>query len=172
MRRTFVALVIAFVMTAGQALAVSEVKIGVVDLQRAVTESKEGIAARAELLRKTEEFNAELKLMMADFEKMRAELEKDASKLSTDAKAEKEKQIQKKGRDFQNRQREAQEEIKLLETEQVKKVVLHLGAVLARIGDDGNYTAVLDRNTGVFYASKGIELTTVLVKRADEEYRK
>jgi outer membrane protein len=172
MRGTFVALSVAIVMTAGQALAAPAVKIGVVDLQRAVAECKEGIAARAQLLKKTEEFNAELKLLMADFEKSKAELEKDAARLAADARAEKEKQLQKKGRDFQNRQREAQDEVKQLESDYLKKVVNHLGVILGKIGDEGNFTVVLDKNSGVFYAGKEVDLTPLLVKRADEELKK
>ncbi len=73
-------------------------KIGVGDLQRAVSESKAGIAARAKILQKTEQLNADLKFQLADIEKLKAEYEKDAPKLSQEAKLEKERLIQKKSR--------------------------------------------------------------------------
>lgn len=169
MKRTFAAIVFMLVTSVGQAFAAPAVKIGVVDLQKAVSQCKSGIAARAELLKKTEEFNSELKILKADFEKLRTEFEKDTAKLTDESRFEKEKQLLKMNRDLQNRQRDAQEEVKQLESDYLKKVVNRLGVVLGKIGDEGNFSAILDKNAGVFYTGKEIDITPLLVKRADEE---
>jgi Skp family chaperone for outer membrane proteins len=159
-------------LTATQAIATPAPKIAVVDLQRAVTECRDGVDAKSELLKKTEQYNAELKVLLADFEKMRAEAEKDAAKLTVDERAEREKLLQKKSREFQNRQREAQEELKQAEADYLKRITTRLGAILARIGEDGEYTAILDRNNGVFYTGKEADLTPQLVKLANERSSK
>ncbi|TWJ19081.1 OmpH family outer membrane protein [Geobacter argillaceus] len=169
MNRFISALIFLSVVTAGQAQASTPLKIGVVDLQRAVSESKEGIAARADLLKKTEQFNAELKVLLADFEKMRAEFDKDSAKLSADERAEKEKLLQKKGREFQSRQREAQEELKQIEADYLKKLLARLGTLMTKLGSEGNYSVVLDRAAGVYYFGKEVDVTAQLVQRADDE---
>lgn len=167
MNRFAIAL-IAIAICATQAIAAPTPKVAVVDLQRAVTECRDGIDARADLLKKTEQYNTVLKVLLADFEKMRAEAEKDLAKLTADERTEREKQLQKKNREFQNRQREAQEELKQAETDYLKRITTKLGAIIARIGEDGEYTAILDRNNGVFYTGKEADLTPLLVKMANE----
>lgn len=159
-------------MMTGTAFAAAEGKIGTVDLQRAVTESKEGGAARAELIKRTEQLNAELKQLLAETDKVRAELEKDGDKLREEERAEKQRHLQKKAREFQLRQAEAQEELKQTESAALKKIVAKFGAILSKIGADGDYAAILDRNSGVFYAGKKTDVTPLLVQQADKEYRR
>ena len=172
MKRLLATLALAGFMMTGTALAATEGKIGTVDLQRAVTESREGEVARADLLKKTEQLNAELKLLLAETEKMRADLEKESGKLAADEREEKQRQLQKKARDFQNRQAEAQEELKQMESAALKKIVARFGALLSKIGDDGDYAAILDRKSGVFYAGKKTDVTPLLIQQADKEYRR
>jgi Skp family chaperone for outer membrane proteins len=169
MLRIFIPL-FAVLLLASQAVAAPSVKIAFVDLQRAVTESSEGIEAKADLLKKTEQFNAELKVLVAEFEKLKAEAEKDAAGLTAEARTEREKLLQKKSRDFQNRQREAQEELKQLETDYLKRITARLGTVIAKIGEDGSFTSILDRNSGVFYFSKDADITAQVVKQANDEH--
>ncbi|HBA88155.1 MAG TPA: hypothetical protein DCZ75_09280 [Geobacter sp.] len=172
LKRLLAASLLAGLMMAGTASAATENRIGTVDLQRAVTESKEGSVARADLLKKTEQLNAELRGQLADAEKVRAELEKESGKLSVDERAEKQRLLQKKMRDFQNRQREAQEEIKQAESDSIRKIIAKFGVILEKLGADGDYSAILDRNSGVFYAGKKTDVTPLLVKQADQEYQR
>ncbi len=150
------------------ALAAPPQKIGVVDLQRAVSESKAGMAARAAILQKTEQLNAELKIHLAEIEKLKAEYEKDSSKLSLEARREKERLIQKKSRDLQNRQRESQEEIKQMEADSLNVLLIRLGAILAKLGDDGGYAAIFDKGVGTTYFNKQVDVTPMVIKMSDE----
>ena len=170
MKKFFTMFVFVLLIPATQALAAPVLKLGAVDLQRAVKECREGVAARTDLQRKIEKFNAELKVMQVDYQRMSSELEKDGGKLSTDKRATKEAALQKKGRELQNRQREAQEEVKQMESDYLKKLVNRLGVVMASIGDEGKFTAILDRNNGLFYAGKEIDITSLLIQRADDEF--
>jgi Skp family chaperone for outer membrane proteins len=172
MKRVWATGILAALLTTGVAHAATQPNIGTVDLQRAVSESKEGAADRASLIKKGEVLNAELKLMLAEAEKLKTELEKGSDKLSADERAEKGRLLQKKGRDLQNRQREAQEELKQTENDYLKKLLTKFGAILKKIGEDDNFTVILDKNNGVFYAGAQTDVTPALVKRADEEYRK
>ncbi len=159
-----------FFIGASPVLAATGGQIGVVDLQRAVSESKEGMAARVDLHMKTEQFNADLKVMLAEFEKMRADYEKDAPRLSVEERTEKELSLQKKGRDLQNRQREAQEEIKQLESDHLKKIIAKFRLVMEKMGEEEHYSVILDRNVGVFYTGKAMDITAQLIQRADKDY--
>ncbi|HBG08297.1 MAG: hypothetical protein A2075_11675 [Geobacteraceae bacterium GWC2_58_44] len=172
MKKTLVSGILAALLATGAAHAAPVEKIGTVDLQRAVSESKEGAAARADLLKQTELLNAELKVLLAEAEKLRTELDKGSDTMSADERAEKSRLLQKKGRDFQNRQREAQEELKQIESDHLKKLVAKLGVILAKIGEEEKFSVILDKNTGVFYAGGQTDVTPTLVKKADKEYQK
>jgi outer membrane protein len=147
-------------------------KIGVVDMQRAVSETKEGVAARNDILKKTEQLNNELKRIQTDFEKVKGELEKGGATMKADVRAEKERQLQQKGRDFQKRQRDAQEEIKQMEADLLQKLINKLSLLLGKIGDEGGYALITDLSGGVRFYSKSVDITPLLIKKADETYGK
>ena len=176
MKRIIIAAILLMSSTALAAVpqAVSAVpqKIGVIDLQRAISESKAGIAARAIIIQKTEQINADLKFQLADIEKLRAEFEKDAAKLSPEAKLEKDRLIQKKSRDLQNRQREAQEEVKQMEADSLNRILNHLGGILAKFGDDGGYAIIIERGASTTYFNKQVDVTPIIVKMSDAENAK
>ncbi|MBJ6724303.1 OmpH family outer membrane protein [Geomesophilobacter sediminis] len=173
MKKMMMATILAACLASGTAYASSnDGKIGTVDLQRAVSESKEGIAARAGLQKKAEVLNAELRVLVAEVEKLKTELEKGSDKLSADERAEKGRLLQKRARDLQNRQREAQEELKQVESDYLKKILAKFGVILTKIGEEESYTAILDRNNGVYYAGKDADVTAQLVERADQDYQK
>ena len=169
MRKIVVALLLVFGLSAGQALAAQVPKIAVVDLQKAVSECREGIAARDVMLKKADEFNAELKKMGTDLEKVRIELEQGGTKMSKDIRTEKEKQFQKKIRALENRRKEVMEDLKQMEADSLKSLVTRLGGIMGKIGDEDGYSAILDKRVGVFYSSRQIDITALLIKKADEE---
>lgn len=150
----------------------AEMKIGVVDLQRAVSETKEGVAARNEIFKKTEQFNAELKTIQTGFDKLKAELEKDGAAMKGEVRAEKEQQLQQMIRDFQKRQRDAQEELKQIEADMLQKLVTKLALIMGKIGDEGEYSLILEQRDGVRYISKKVDITPLVIKKADEAYAK
>lgn len=166
MNRIIIAVIL---LVSSTAFAAPPQKIGVVDLQRAVSESKAGITERVKILQKTEQINAELKVRLADIEKHRAEFEREASKFTQEAKLEKERLIQKKSRDLQNLQRESQEEIKQFEADSLNKILNHLGGILGKLGDEGGYAIILEKGAGTTYFSKQIDVTPLVIKMSDEE---
>lgn len=168
MKRIIAALVLTTAMAATSAFAAADQKIGVVDLQRAVSETKEGIAARADIFKKTEQLNNELKGIQSDFDKLKTELEKDSSSMKADVRADKERLLQQKSRDFQKRQRDAQEEIKQMEADLLQKMVNRLSLLIGKIGDEGEYAVIMEQSAGMRYYSKSVDITPILIKKADE----
>jgi outer membrane protein len=169
MFRLFISIIILSLVITSQAIAEPTVKVGIVDLQRAVTECKEGIAARADVQKKTEQINAELKTKLAEIEKLKTELEKNAGKLSADDRTSRERLLQKKMREFQNRQQEAKEELKQTESDYLKKIISKFGVLIRKIGEEEKFSVILDRSTGVLYFGKETDITSLVVQRADAE---
>lgn len=173
MKKLLLSGLLATLLASGSAQAATEAGIGTVDLQRAVSLCKEGVAARADLLKRTESVNAELKVLVAEVVELRGELAgKEAERQDADQLAEKNHLLQKKVRELQDRQREAQADLKQVESDRVRKLLVKFGPILARIGEDEHLAVILDRNNGVYYAGKKTDVTLLLVQRADEEYEK
>ena len=168
MKHIITALALATTIIAAPVFAASEHKIGVVDLQRAVSETKEGVAARALIFKKSEQLNNELKGIQGDFDKLKAELEKDGSSMKAEIRGEKELQLQQKSRDFQKRQRDAQEELKQMEADLLQKLIGRLSLLMGKIGDEGKYELIIEQSTGVRFYSKSADITPILIKKADE----
>jgi outer membrane protein len=171
MKKVVVAIVLSAFLAA-PAFAASSEKNGVVDLQRAISESKEGMNARNNIAKKTEQLNAELKKLQDEFEKLKAAIEKDGPTMKPDVRMEKERLLQQKGRDLQKQQRDAQEELKLMETELLEKLVNKMALLMGKIGDEGEYTMIIEQGAGVRYHNKKSDITEQLIKKADEAYGK
>lgn len=169
--KMFILLALIAITIAAPAKADPGPKIGVVNLQKAVSESREGIAARNDVLKKTEQLNTELKTLQADFETMKNVLEKDGAKMSAELREEKEQQLLQKGREFQSRSRDAQEGLKQLEADHVQKLVNKLALLIGKIGDEGAFSVILEQNAGVRYFNKALDITPLLVQKADESYK-
>ena len=172
MKQIIPALILSISIFSATAFAAPDIKIGVVDLQRAVSETKEGAAARTEIFKKTEQLNNELKGILSDFETQKAELEKSGSTMKVEDHAEKERQLQLKSRHYQKRQRDAQEELKEMDADLLQKMINKLSLLMKKIGEEGDYAVIIDQSAGMRYFSKKVDITPLLIKKADEAYGK
>lgn len=150
--------------------AFAQNKIGVVDMQRALNESKEGMEAKKEISKKANAMQSELKQLQQELDKLKTEMEKQVSFMSEEAKAEKEKVFQKKLKEFQTKYKDAQEELQQKDAEYTKKIIQRLEKILQKIGEEEKYTVILEKNSGgIFYYDKAVDLTDLLVKKANED---
>lgn len=164
--------VVAMLLLVATGARAQEMKVGIVDMQRALLETKDGKTAKTELSKKSEQYEAELKGMQAEIEKIRLELDKQATFLSEDARNEKEKVVQKKIKEFQSRYREAQDELKQRESELIKKMLQRLEKIVIRIGETEKFTMIMDKTSGVYYFDKKVDITDALIAKANEEEKK
>lgn len=165
MRKIIVAL-IAVLMLAAPALA--ETKFAYVDLQKALNLSKAGAQAKSDISTLVKKYEDEFKTMQEGLLKKKGELEKQATLLSDTAKAEKEREYQKEVRDLQRFQKDVKDELQLKDNELTKRILNELFEILQKIGKDGGYTMVIEKNEGaIIYADESIDLTDELIKQYD-----
>src|SRR5712672_2256443 len=104
-------LLIFAVLAAARSAYAQAMKIGYVDVQRAVQEVEEGKAARSRLQAELAQKRTDLDKKRADLEKMKADYDKQAPVLSEDAKRQKQEQLQKAFVDAQTAAGQMQEEL-------------------------------------------------------------
>jgi outer membrane protein len=165
--RRFV-IVLAAVLAARGALA-QGMKIGYVDVQRAVQEVEEGKAARSRLQAELQQKRADLDKKRADLEKMRADYDKQAPVLSDDAKRQRQEQLQKAFVDAQTAAGQMQEELSGKEQEAMQSISKRLVQVVAEVSDRENFTFVLDK-AALLYAPAASDITNEVVRRYNERF--
>lgn len=146
----------------------AETKIAYVDLQKALNLSKAGSAAKGEISDLVKKYEAEFKGKQEELLKKKNDLEKQASLLSDSAKADKEREYQKEVVDLQRFQKDVKDELQQKDAEHTKRILNELFEILQKIGKDGKYTMILEKNQGaVIYAAESIDLTDQVIKAYD-----
>ena len=166
MHRLLPAFTIALI--AGAASA-QNMKIGYVDVQRAVQEVEEGKAARSRLQSELQQKRADLEKKRADLEKMKADYDKQAPVLSDDAKRQRQEQLQKAFVEAQNAAGQMQEELSGKEQEAMQSISKRLLQVVAEVSDRENFTFVLDK-AALLYAPAASDITNEVVRRYNERF--
>jgi outer membrane protein len=139
------------------------VKIGVVDVQKALTEVNDGKAVKAKL-------EAELKKKQRDFDKMqdeakrlKDEIETQGAMMKEDLKRQKFQEYQKKMVELQEFYLGNQRELADKEGELTRPILERMEKILAKLGKDEGYTAIL-HSAGTLYSSPSVDLTDRLIK--------
>ena len=145
------------------------VKIGYVDVQRAVQEVEEGKAARTRLKAELEKKRADLDQKRANLEKMKTDYDKQAPVLSEDAKKKKQEELQKAFIEAQNQASEMQEELSGKEQEAMSSISKRLLQVVAEVSDRENFTFVLDK-AALLYAPAASDVTNEVVRRYNDRF--
>ncbi|MEJ2697043.1 MAG: OmpH family outer membrane protein [Candidatus Sulfobium sp.] len=160
-------LVVIFGLVAGRcAYAENNVKLGVVDLMKALNESDAGKKAKAELESVIKSKQAVINEKGKAIEKLKAELDKQSSVLSPDAKKSKEDDLDRMMRDYQRMVSDSQSDVKKRESELTGGILKGLRAVIQQIGRKGGYTMIIEDAEGiVLYSRKSLDLTDEVIKQ-------
>jgi outer membrane protein len=161
-------LTFAILVSARGALA-QGMKIGYVDVQRAVQEVEEGKAARNRLQSELQQKRGDLEKKRADLERMRADYDKQAPVLSDDAKRQRQEQLQKAFVDAQTAASQMQEELSGKEQEAMQSISKRLLQVVAEVSDRESFTFVLDK-AALLYAPAASDVTNEVVRRYNERF--
>ena len=157
------------VLLAARGALAQGMKIGYVDVQRAVQEVEEGKSARARLQSELTAKRADLDKKRADIEKMRADYDKQAPVLSDDAKRQRQEALQKAFIEAQTAAGQMQEELSGKEQEAMQSISKRLVQVVAEVSDKENFTFVLDK-AALLYAPAASDITNEVVRRYNERF--
>lgn len=148
--------------------AQAQMKIGIIDLQRAINKSRKGQAAKNLLTSQLEPMEKDLKSREAELEKLQKELETQGPMLSQEARAEKMRVLNQKFKDFQERYRKFREELQKGESQKMQPLVNAILQTANEIGRSQGYTIVLEgQKAGVVYAPESFDITDEVIKRFD-----
>ncbi len=150
------------------AVPVCAQKIAYVDLQRALNLSKAGTAAKEQMTTQVQRYEGEFRAKQQEVLRIKEDLEKQAALLSDTARAERERDYQRRVTELQRFQQDIQEELQQQDAEFTTRIINELFDVLQKIGAEGGYTMIIEKNEGaIVYADPKIDLTDELIKAYD-----
>jgi len=158
------------VLSLAAASARAELKVGVVDLQKAMELSEEGKKAKGVFQQKVEKIQRELKTKQDRLTALKDELERQSAMLSATARAEKEREYQDKLRDFKRLYEDYQEDMRREDAELSEKILRQLIEVIEGLGVKEGYDLILEKTqSAVLYRSNAIDMTDQLIKLFDQQ---
>ncbi len=151
----------------------ADVKIGIVDLMKALNESDSGKKAKTDLEALIKSKQSVLDAKGKEIEKLKADLEKQSSVLSAEAKKSKEDDLEKLLREYQRLVTDSQNEVKKKESELTGEILKEIRVIVDKMGEEGGYTVILENADGlVLFSKKEINLTDTVMKKYNESKAK
>jgi outer membrane protein len=164
MRRTVTGLVFCLLSIPAVALAQNSLKLGYVDLQRALNESEAGKKAKENFKGELERMEQSLEKRKKEVERLKDELEKKGLLLREEEREVLERDYRQKMRDFERLYKDSQQELQIRDRELTGRILEELRVILQDIGEQGSYTLILEgNNTVVLYGSRAIDLTETVI---------
>lgn len=150
-------------------LALAEVKIGIVDMQKVVQASTAGKKAKAEL---EGEYNKKKK----EFEKQEEQLKKSAEELAKkkaimteEAFAKKQNELQEEMMKFRESVGQSQYEIQKKQQDLTLPIVEKIRKTVSKIAKEKGYTMVAESGAGIIYAEPTSDITDEVLKNFETE---
>lgn len=144
-------------------------KVGIVDLLKALNESEAGKRAKTDLESLIKSKQASIEEKGKNIEKLRTDLEKQAAIISAEAKKAKEEELERLIRDYQRIVADSQAEVKKKEGELTGEILKDLREMINKVAQEEGYSLILENAEGiVLYANKFLDLTDKVIKRYNE----
>jgi len=151
-------------------MAFGELKVGCVDIQRAMNECHAGIEAKKAIGKEMEKLQKLFGERQKELQAMKESFDKQALMMKPEARAAKEKEFQTKVRDYQRWLEDNQKEIQQKGREMELTILQGVQKVVKKIGEEEGYTLVLEKNENiVLYSSKAIDFTDRVIKGYDAQ---
>ena len=155
--------------TLATAVAAQEIKIGYVDLQRALNESKAGQKARESFKKDVDKYQLDLKKQKDDLETLREQLEKKALVMKEDERRSMELDYQRRARDFERSYKDSQGELQLKDNQLTAEILKGISEIVREFGKEEGYTLILENSSStVLYSAQDADLTERIIQIYDE----
>jgi outer membrane protein len=170
MRHMLKGLLLCLVCVPAVAWAQEALKIGYVDLQRALNESEAGKKAKESFKSEVDRMEQSLEKRKNEVEKLKDELEKKGLLLREEERDTLERDYRQKLRDFERLYKDSQQELQIRDRDMTGRILEELRQVIQGMGEQGNYTVILEgNNTVVLYGAKAIDLTDTVIKTYNQK---
>ncbi|MBM4255236.1 MAG: OmpH family outer membrane protein [Deltaproteobacteria bacterium] len=147
-----------------------ELKLGYVDLQKALNDSEAGKQAKEQFKAEVDRAEQTLEKRKSEVEKLKEELEKKGLLLNDEQRDALERDYRDKLTDFERVYKNMQQELQIKDRQLTGRILEGLREVVQSVGEQGSYTVILEgNNTVVLYGAKAIDLTETIIKAYNQK---
>lgn len=164
--------VVAAVLLLGWGLGASThtTKIGIVDLDQAVSSTTEGKAARDELERKKREAEQSLQPLIERYQVMATEFDAKQFVLSDDARFQKQLDLQELRQEIEHKQKQLQGKLEVARERLVGPLRTKLVEIVETMGREDGFSFIMMRNTpGLMYTREALDITNQVIEKFNEQ---
>lgn len=172
MKRLMVAAMMVVCMMAASTTFAAEVKLGYIDMQRALNTSEVGKEAKEQLATKVKKYQDEINLKQETLKKLKDELEKQGMLLSESARSSKEKEYQNKLKDFQRFTKDAQDELQGKDEEFTRKILESMEKIIQEYGRKNGFSLIVVKNESMLFVDEKIDVTDEVLKLLNANRKK
>ncbi len=168
MRRISLFLATALALVAIAAPARAEIKIGVVDVQRALNDSQAGKKAKEQFKVEFDRMQNSLKGEKDRLDRLKDDLEKKSVVLKESERKSMADDFEAKRRDLRRKLEDSDAELRKKDSELTGDILKQLAEVIQQIGEREGYTVILESSSSsVLYGAKSIDLTDEVIRIYD-----
>ena len=150
--------------------ALAEVKIGVIDVQKAIALSASGEASKVRLEGELSAFKQKLEQTKIDLDKLRDDLGKQSAVMSSDARAAKEREFQQKVKDAQRFEEDRSQELQRLDQTLYNQLLQSFLKLAAEVAKAEGYDFVFERSS-MIYVTEAVDFTDKLIAEANKSFK-
>ena len=153
-------------------LARAELKLGYVDLQRALGEVEEGRAAKARLQGMIEAKEKEINKEQEGLRKEKDVLDKQSSTMTEEARVQKGNELQRKVMELAQKWEKARQDMSVKERTELQAIFAKMDPIIASIAQREGMTMVFEKNdAGLVFAPPHLDMTNELVRRYNDQHK-
>ena len=160
MKKSFAVFLLAFF--ALPAWAQEKVKIGVVDIQKVISESHGGKVAKERFRTHVKKVETDLIREKQEVERLKSDFDKKSPLMKDEDRRNLEKEIQKRERGYVLSARDSQEELRQKEGEMTGEIFKDIVKVVNEVGKGDKFSIIVERSQ-VPYSDEGIDITKKVI---------
>lgn len=155
-----------FILALSFSLQAAETKIGVVDTQKIMTQSKKIIELRTSFFREIEGKRNEFVEKTQEGQALEEELRTKGQEMALQERREKTELLNKKAKELQRMKEDIEFEAKLKDEELTRKFVRDIGQIVRDFQKSENYTIILEKNSVAAY-DDAVDITDRIIEIYD-----
>jgi outer membrane protein len=144
----------------------ADIKIGVIDTQRILAESKAGIASRTLFSKEVQESNNRLQAKQKEVQALQEELNTKGKDMTALVLAEKQEEFSKAYKELTRMKNDMTQDLEIRENELSQKLLTAIGEIVLEYSQKEKFTLILEKNALVTY-DKAIDITDKIIQLYD-----
>ncbi len=147
----------------------ADLKIGVVDLQKAMELSEAGQKAKALFQTKVDRVQQDLKAKQDELALLKEDLDRQSMLLSDEARMEKQNSYQVGLKNFKRLYEDAQEELRREDAKLSEKILKELQAIIEGYGEKEKYDLIMEKTqSGLMHRNSNLDITSKIILLYDD----